>query len=401
LWRSLGQVSKLGNVETALKVLSLIAGIGLFWAAAAGVVSTMLVPRTSRQWLSRWVADILHWIFAWLANRAGSYAKVDRVLAAQGAAAVLFFLVGFLLIFMTAFGLIFHGLGTVPPAQAFFESGSGLSTLGIIDVSKPWSVVAMVSSAFTGTIVVAIFIGFLMTLYAAYTAREVFMGKLALAVGEPAWGPEFLVRLKRLGTTLEDSNAPTWIDWICTMRVNQYVYPILNHFRSPFPYRHWVTTLLAMCAAAAIRLANSKEPCDLQLVRLIAEGAETFHLLRESELGRIHRRAQALSISSWRVERSILEGRPDSTATPDTGLSREEWDWAMEFLAANGVETHPDREVAWRNFCLLRSLYAAPATFLAEYLHAVPAPWTRTSSSKRRFETIRPQLAAERFQSNS
>ncbi len=337
-----------------------------------------------------------------MAKRAGSYVKVDRILASQGPAAVLFFLGVFLLIFMAAFGLIFHGLGTPSPMKAFLESGSGLSTLGILDVSKPWHVVAMVASAFTGTIVVAIFIGFLMTLYAAYSAREAFMGKLALAIGEPAWGPEFLVRLKRLGTTIEDSGIPSGIDWLCTMRVNQYIYPILNHFRSPFPHRHWVATLLALCDAAAIRLANSKEPRNLYLVRLVAEGSETFHLLRDSELGRIHRQADAPSMTSWRLERSILDGPADSTSTPEPGISRQEWDWAMEFLEANGVETNPDRDAAWRNFCLLRSLYAAPAMFLAEYLHAVPAPWTRDlgKGTAPRFETIRPQLAAERFRSN-
>lgn len=337
-----------------------------------------------------------------MAKRAGSYAKVDRILASQGPAAVLFFLGVFLLIFMAAFGLIFHGLGTPSPMKAFLESGSGLSTLGILDVSKPWHVVAMVASAFTGTIVVAIFIGFLMTLYAAYSAREAFMGKLALTIGEPAWGAEFLVRLKRLGTTIEDSGIPSGIDWLCTMRVNQYIYPILNHFRSPFPHRHWVATLLAMCDAAAIRLANSGEPRNLHLVRLVAEGSETFHLLRDSELGRIHRQADAPSMTSWRLERSILDGSADSTSTPDPGISRQDWDWAMEFLEANGVETNPDRAAAWRNFCQLRSLYAAPAMFLAEYLHAVPAPWTRDlgKGTGPRFETIRPQLAAERFRSN-
>lgn len=389
-------------MDTALRVLSLVAGIALFWAAASGVVSTMLVPRTARQWLSRWVADILHWVFASLADKARSYAKVDRVLATQGPVAVLFFLSVFLLIFMAAFGLVFHGLGTVSPMKAFFESGSGLSTLGILDVSKPWHVVAMVASAFTGTIVVAIFIGFLMTLYAAYSVREAFMGKLALAIGEPAWGPEFLVRLKRLGTTIEDSDIPSWIDWLCTMRVNQYIYPILNHFRSPFPHRHWVATLLALCDAAAIRLAHSTGPRNLHLVRLIAEGSETFHLLRDSELGRIRRQADAPSMTSWRLERSILEGTADAASTPDPGISRADWDWAMEFLEANGVETTPDRDAVWRRFCQLRSLYAPPATFLAVYLHAVPAPWTRDSGKGaiRRFETIHPQLAAERVRSH-
>jgi len=298
---------------------------------------------------------------------------------------------------MIAFGLIFYGLGTESPLNAFFESGSGLSTLGIIDVSRPWQVIAMVASAFTGTIVVAIFIGFLLTLYAAYSAREAFVGKLALALGEPAWGPEFLVRLNHLGTTIEDSDIPSWIDWLSVMSVNQYIYPILNHFRSPFPHRHWVVTLLALCDAAAIRLANCNGPRNLHLVRLIAEGSETFHVLRDSELGRIHRQANEPSMTSWRMERSILDGTADPTSTPDPGISRAEWDWAVEFLEANGVETHPDRDAAWRRFSLLRSLYAAPATFLAGYLHVVPAPWTRESNSTPRFTMIRPQLAAERF----
>ena len=359
----------------------------------------MLIPRPARQWLSRGVANVLHWIFASLAGRIRSYDRVDRILAAQGPVAVLFFLSMFLLVFMAAFGLIFHGLGTPSPLEAFFQSGSGLSTLGILDVSKPWHVVAMVASAFTGTIVVAIFLGFLMALYVAYSAREAVMGKLALAVGEPAWGPEFLVRLQRLGTTIEDSDIPGWIDWLCALRVNQYIYPLLNHFRSPFPHRHWVATLLALCDAAAIRLANSKESRNLHLVRLIAEGSDTFHLLRDSEIARIKRQHNSPAMSPWRLERSILDGHNDSSAVVDPGIPRNEWDWVMDFLAVNGVETNPDREASWRAFCSLRSLYAAPAIFLAEYLHVVPAPWTRHTQEGRlhRFETMFPQLAAERI----
>jgi len=387
-------------METSLKIFSLLAGLFLFWTAASAVVSTMLVPRSARQWLSRWVANVLHWIFASIAGSIRSYEKVDRLLAVQSPIAVLFFLGAFLLVFMAAFGLIFHGLGTGSPLKAFFESGSGLSTLGILDVSKPWHVVVMVVSAFTGTIVVAIFIGFLMTLYAAYSAREAVMGKIALAIGEPPWGPELLVRLQRLGTAIEDADIPGWLDWLCTLRVNQYIYPLLNHFRSPFPHRHWVVTLLALCDAAAIRLANSKESRNLHLVRLIAEASETFHLLRDSELGRTHRQASAGSITSWRLERSILEGIPASETPQDPGITRHDWGWAMDFLSANGVTTNPDREASWGIFCALRSLYAAPACFLAEYLHAVPAPWTRSSHKEPpRFKTILPQLAAERARS--
>jgi len=390
-------------METILRILSLLAGLFLFWTAASAVVSTMLTPRPARQWLSRMVANALHWIFTALAWRIRSYARVDRLLVAHGPVAVLFFLSTFLLVFMAAFGLIFYGLGTPSPQKAFFQSGSGLSTLGILDVSKPWHVITMVASAFTGTIVVAIFIGFLMALYVAYSARESVMGKLALAIGEPAWGAEFLVRLQRLGTTLEDSDISAWIDWLCTLRVNQYIYPLLNHFRSPFPHRHWVTTLLALCDAAAIRLANSKDTRNLHLVRLIAEGSETFHVLWESELARTHRQILAVSTTSWRLERSILDESSPPKSTPDPGISRQDWDWAMDFLSANGVATNPDRQASWQSFCTLRSLYATQANFLAEYLHAVPAPWTRhvQKNTPPRFETILPQLAREYLQKTS
>lgn len=228
------------------------------------------------------------------------------------------------------------------------------------------------------------------------------MGNLALAIGEPAWGPEFLVRLKRLGTTIEDSDIPGLIDWLCTMRVNQYIYPLLNHFRSPFPHRHWVATLLALSDAAAIRLANSEGTRNLHLVRLIAEASETLHLLRDSERGRTHRQAPSTAITSWRLERSILDDSPPPQTPPDPGISRDDWNWAMDFLSANGVAVDPDRDSSWRNFCSLRSLYSEPALFLAEYLHAVPAPWTRHSHKKTpRFQTIFPQLAAEHLQAAS
>ena len=390
-------------MELFLRILSLVGGLFLFWTAASAVISTMLTPRPVRQWLSRMLANVLHWFFAVLAWRIRSYTRVDRLLLAQGPVAVLFFLSTFLLVFIVAFALIFHGLGTPSMLMAFLQSGSGLSTLGILDVSKPWHIIAMVASAFTGTIVVAIFIGFLMALYVAFSARESVMGKLALAIGEPAWGAEFLVRLHRLGTTIDDSDISACIDWLCTLRVNQYIYPLLNHFRSPSPRRHWVTTLLALCDAAAIRLANSNGTRNLHLVRLIAEGSETFHVLLESELARTHRQAPDLAITSWRLERSILDESQPTKTISDPGISRQEWDWAMDFLTANGLATNPDRQASWQSFCALRSLYAGQANFLAEYLHAVPAPWSRHSQKNTppRFETIFPQLAHEYLQNTA
>jgi len=387
-------------MELILRIAALLAGLGLLWTVIRAAVGTMLIPRPTRQRVSRWVGRLVHTLFHLFARRARSYAQLDHLLAAQGPSAVLAFLAVFLLAFLGAFALIFYGLGGTPIVQAFYLAGSGLSTLGTFNASGLGPVAVLIASAFMGSTVVAVFIGFLLTLYAAYTARETALAGMALIIGEPAWGPELLVRLRRLNNPLENADTTAWIDWICSLRIN-HVYPVLNHFRSPFPNRHWVVSLLALCDAAAIRLAAVPGERDLALIRLLAEGANAFDLLRESEIARTHVYAGPPPPSPWLIERAILEpSQADTAPVPDPGLSREEWDRAMSFLEENQIALNPDRDASWRAFCRLRSIYAEPAYFLASALCAIPAPWSgpRHGRTASKFPTHWPQLAREHWE---
>jgi hypothetical protein len=386
-------------LNDVLRLGSLLAGIWLLWAAITAAVGVMLVPRPTAGFLARILAKSLHLFFHFCASRMKNYGQIDRFLAAQGPSTVLLFLAVFLGIFVGAFALLFYGVSGLTFPQALLQAGSGLTTLGITEALGPLGLAVVFAAAFMGSTVIAVFIGYLLTLYSAYTARESLMSEVALLCGEPAWGPEFLVRLKLIKGSLDTISTDKLVTWMCTLRVTHYIYSILSHFRSPIPKRHWVTVLLTMLDAAAIRLAVMEEEPDLRLIRFIAEGAETLHAIKLAEIARTNARLDTEGLSTWRIESEILHSKSESTGPiQEPGISRSEWDWAMAFMADNGISLRKDREESWRTFCKLRSHYYQPAYFLADTLFAIQAPWSgpRNMSAAKNFQTVWPMLAMQR-----
>ena len=375
--------------------LAFVVGLLLLWGAIRAAVGVMLVPRPAYTPLGRLVGGVTKWIFGAVAGRSRDYLALDRILAAQGPATVLAFLTLFLTIFVVAFALIFYGMSGSDFAEAVARAGSGMTTLGFEIVKKPAGMIVMFVAAFLGSTVIAVFIGFLLTLYAAYTAREAGVSELSLLTGEPAWGPEMIVRSRRVNDTPTVGAVERWVGWMCALRVNQYIYPLLNHFRSPTPNRHWVTSLLALLDASAIRITALDEETEPSLVRFLAEGANTMHMLQRSETARHARSDDADDVTAWRFESEILKS--DQAPAGDPGITREEWDAAMKFLADNGVPLKADREAAWETFSRMRAHYAQPACLLADELFAPPAPWSGPRPCMRRFKsrTVWPQLARE------
>jgi hypothetical protein len=152
--------------------LAFLVGLWLLWEAIRAAVGVMLVPRPAYTKLAQIVGAVTKWAFGAVAVRSRDYLALDRILAAQGPATVLAFLVLFLTIFVVAFALIFYGLGGSDFAEAVARSGSGMTTLGFETVKEPAGMIFMFVAAFLGSTIIAVFIGFLLTLYADYTARE-------------------------------------------------------------------------------------------------------------------------------------------------------------------------------------------------------------------------------------
>jgi hypothetical protein len=379
-----------------VRTLAVAVGLALLWAAIMAAVGVMLVPRPSNQKLAVWVGRLCYLVFKAVSMRARNYHQLDRLLAVQGPTTVLLYLALFLGIFLTAFAFLFYGATGCSPMAAFYRAGSGMSTLGMVDISGAPGYIAMFVAAFTGTTVVSVFIGFLLTLYTAYTARETHMSKLAMICGEPGWGPEMTVRLHTLQVGWTPDALDQSTNWVCAMRVSQYLYPLLNHFRSPVRDRHWTVSLLALLDAAAIRLTCLCGGRDLNVLRLLAQGADTFHALKLSEVARTSGGVSEGAMLTWVIEEKLLADADDGPV-PDPGITRDEWDKAMDFMAAQGVDVRSDRDAAWRAFCRVRCYYVEPAYFLTNHLSAINAPWSGQRHRSYEFPLVYPRIASKYF----
>ncbi len=375
---------------------ALVLGLMLLWAAIMAAVGVMLVPRPSNQKIALLVTRACHVLFRAIAHRARNYVQLDRFLAVQGPTTVLLYLTLFLAIFVTAFSFLFFGATGCSPTAAFYRAGSGMSTLGMVDITGAPGYIAMFVAAFTGTTVVSVFIGFLLTLYTAYTARETSMSKMAMTCGEPAWGPEMLVRLRVLQENWQPDAVEKVIDWLCAMRVSQYIYPLLNHFRSPVRDRHWTVTLLAVMDAAALQLTTVAGGRNMDMVRVLAQGADTFHALKMSEISRTAGGTSEDAMLTWAIEESLLSDRGEGLA-PDPGITRAEWDQTVDFMVSHGIEVVEDRQAAWEAFSRVRRHYVEPAYFLTSHLSAINAPWSGPRHPAFEFPLVYPRIARNTF----
>jgi len=385
-----------GGEDLLIRGVALAAGLYLFWVMTRAVVWGMLVPRPKHQKMVRWIARAVHVLFRGMAHRARNYAQLDQCLAAQGPSSGLVYLALTFLIFVGVFGLLEYGLTGCAPMEALYRAGSSLTTVGVVNASGFLALTVMFVAAFTGSIIIAVFIGFLLTFYSAYTVRESYMTKISLLVGEPGWGPEMVARLHRLQTAWSDGEVSRCVDWICTMRMNQYIFPLLNHFRSPVRDRHWTVTLLAIMDGVALQATVIEGKLSTSAARLLAQGAQAFRLLRGIEVYSTASTEVESIVGSWLIEEQMM-GAQLGEAVPDGGIRRADWDQAMDFLAAQGVPLLADRESSWRAFSRIRSCYFEPAYFLAEHLSAVNAPWSGQRHSAFEFPRAWPDLARRFF----
>lgn len=409
-------------MSTFVRVLAVVAGAALFGATVHAILANMLVPRPRQALIGKVATAPTRDAFRWLAFRRPSYVSRDALLAASGPVTVLVQLVVFVISFVVAAALLVYGFTGGGVTHSVYEAGSSLLTLGIVEPANTGTIAVGLITAFVGLVVVAILIGYLMTLYSAYSQRESAVAQLGLLAGEPAWGPELLCRSTLLGNTDRSQLYDSWTDWISDVRLSHVLYPILNQFRSSQPRRHWLATLIAVLDAAALEF-TTLEPTSNRtaLVRVLAEGTETLSSLRAATRpvaatpnegpsdGSPDPAARWLLSGSSAAESAVLAAiSADSQASligpnaaeaarrvDDPGITRDQWSYACELLSAAGMNLQPDSEAAWQAFRAIRASYANNAYAMAQEVYAAPAPW----SGPRRPDTpvMWPTLASKEF----
>jgi hypothetical protein len=331
-------------------------GLVIVVATFSSVVGTIVLPKGVRSRISYAVWRAVKQPFMAVAGRMRRYESKDRLLGLLGPVSLLALLGAWLLLFVLGYALVFLPLTGDSFMTALRLSGSSLFTLGLAASPREGATVVTFVAAATGLVVIALQIGYLPTIYGAYNRRETLVNMLESRAGEPAWGDELLAREQLIGSL--DSLGPffnDWERWAADLTESHVNDPWLLSFRSPYPLRSWVVSLLAVLDAAALHLA---------LVPSRAPSAAR-HCLRTGFLG------LRVLAGVYRVELPT-DPRPDASLA----LTYEEFSDGLDRLQAVGFPIERSREEAWRHFRGWRVNYEAAAYLLADRLGAVPAPWS-------------------------
>lgn len=359
---------------TVVRWIGFASGIVLVLTTWSSVIRTLIVPRGLPSALPAQIARYSGRFFLFVARRFDSYEERDRVLAFQAPTYLLLLLSTWELMFLIGFGLLLWPFVETLP-QALLESGSSIFTLGFASTHQfaPTSVHFL--AAITGLVVVALLVGYLPTLYAAFNRRETMVTMLQSRAGAPAWGPEILFRYQnvRLVDQLPALYAD-WERWAADVSESHTNYPMLIFFRSPHPLRSWILALLAVMDSAAMYLALAPDRAPKEARLCLRMG---FLCLRDI--------AAFLQV----------DFDPDPLPTEPIELTREEFEAGIARAIETGFPAERPVDQAWPHFRGWRVNYEHVAYSIANIVSAPPGPWSGPRDNLPGMEII-PQRPADR-----
>jgi hypothetical protein len=342
-------------VETALRLLSLILGIGIIVGTALGVFTALVVPRVTSSRVMRGIAKVLGGSARRVMPRLSSYEARDRLMSFTGPAAMILLFVSWLLLLVVGFGFITWWTSGQDFGSAMAIAGSSVFTLGIATDSHSSTKTVEIVAAGVGLMVVALEIAYLPALYNAFATRETQVTLLATRSGTPAWGPEILARHHMLDNI--DELPPLYADWerwAASVSESHTNYPALIWFRSPVASRGWLLSLVAIMDSAALYHSVSPEQTPRQARLCLSMGTNCLRSM-----------ARALKIPH----------EADPLPTSGIRLTREEFAAGYHRLEAVQFPVERDLEESWRHFQGWRVNYESIVDSLTRLILPPPAPW--------------------------
>jgi Ion channel len=199
----------------------------------------------------------------------------DGMLGAYGPLALLLLVALWAMALVLGFALLQWGLGspmaTAEGAAGFgailYLSGVTFFTLGFGDVVPLAAVgrtVAVLEAA-TGFGFLALVIGYLPTIYTAFSGREVNITLLDARAGSPPSAAELLRRHgHQHDAAALDQLLRDWERWAAELLESHLSFPVLSFYRSQHDNQSWLAALSAILDTCAILLAGIKDACPYQ-----------------------------------------------------------------------------------------------------------------------------------------
>jgi hypothetical protein len=368
-------------LAVALDLVEVVAGAFLVVASLLSAIRATILPRGVQGRISGATVSLVRALFRLRTSRLETYEGRDRSMAMLGPIALLAMLATWLLLILAGFALMYFGVTGRSWATSVELSGSSIFTLGTTTDHRLGPQILTYVEAGLGLLIVALLITYLPSIYTAFSRREIGVAYMRVRAGTPPRAVNMLIRFQRIDFAQHRLAEfwRQWESWFADIDESHTTFPILAFFRSPQPERSWITTAGAVLDGTAFWLGCLKHPND----------PDAQLTLRAGYLA-LRRIADVFGIPY------------DADPAPDDPISvtRQEWDAAMDEMAAAGVPLHPDRDKSWKAWRGWRVNYDAVLLHLARLVEAPPAPWISDRSpvnDGRRFQraaAIRDRVAS-------
>jgi hypothetical protein len=352
-----------------MRIATIIAGLVVIAGIVLDAFETVVLPRrvTRTHRLTAWFYRNTWVPWARASQRIESPARREAFLGYFGPSSLL------LLLGLWAFGLIFgfallqYGAGEhlqlsnepLTFGALLYHSGETFFTLGYGDITPVSSLARALAvlEAGMGFAFLGVVIGYLPTIYSAFSRREIEISLLDARAGSPPTVAELLIRFGNCPQqAVLDRILKDWEHWAAEVLESHLSYPVLSFFRSQHNNQSWLGALTTILDASALLMTGVNEINDEQ-ARL------TFAMARHAvvDLAQVMR-AQYVSNAEDRLPPAELNRLRTALGEEDLHLK-------------DGAE--PEEKLAQ-----LRSLYEPYAIALARRLFINLPPWIHPEKKK-------------------
>lgn len=350
------------NKLLALLLDIVVFGIGLWIVqmTVMSVIRSFVLPRAERPWLTAIVFTISFRIFYMLRlKKVTTYEERDRILAYYSPLTLFFLPLAWLTCIMLGYTAMIWAVGqNISLRDSFLISGSSLLTLGFRMEDQLAIEVLAMSEAALGMILIALLIGYLPTMYSAFSRRETVITMLEVRAGAPASAITMILRLHRTGILQDSSEMESmwrnWEVWFAEIEESHTTLAPLVFFRSPKPNRSWVVGAGVIMDTGALIASTVDITSRVHTPLCIRAGFVTLR-----------------SIADF----FGLDYPADPQPTDPISITREEFDAVYDELVANGVPVKIDRDQCWRDFSGWRVNYDSLLLQIARLTWSPYAQW--------------------------
>jgi Ion channel len=352
-----------------MHILAVIAGIALILAILLDAFETVVLPRrvTRHFRLTAWFYRNTWIPWARLAKRVKSANRRESVLGYFGPLSLIALLGLWAAGLILGFALLQFGAGEhvqlsnepITFGKLLYHSGETFFTLGYGDITpvSPIARALAVGEAGMGFAFLGVVIGYLPTIYSAFSRREIEISLLDARAGSPPTATELLIRFGGCPQqAVLDRIFRDWEHWAAEVLESHLSYPALSFFRSQHSNQSWLGALITILDASALVIAGIDGLHDEQ-ARL------TFAMARHAVVDL----AQVVNAGY----------DPPSSER----LSGEELEYLRKALAQAGLRLQ-DGEKADEELKRLRSLYEPYAIGIARNLFINLPPWIHRQKQK-------------------